>query len=283
MSILSDLKQLGFLSSDEEKLFETKEDLQKRKEEAKASTISRIQEKELIYDKTFTCPVCGQNFTSKVMKSGKTRLLSTDLDLRPKYEGIDSNKYDVIQCSNCHYSVLTKFMAPVPSVIAKLLREQIGEKVKVATYEGETYSFEQVLERYKLALACAIVKKAKNSEKAYICMKIAWTYRGRREKLEEDRQLLPITRNELLQHEAEYLASALDGFLLAEDMEKAPICGMDAVTLQYLIATIAYEVGKLDIAAQKVGDILVRQGVNVRIKDKARDLKDMIQEKKKGK
>lgn len=42
----------------------------------------KIEEKDLIFDKTFTCPVCGEDFPAKIMKTGKARLLSTDQDLR---------------------------------------------------------------------------------------------------------------------------------------------------------------------------------------------------------
>ena len=40
------------------------------------------------------------------------------------------------------------------------------------------YSYEKAIERYKLALYNTLVKKGKNSEKAYECLKISWLYRG---------------------------------------------------------------------------------------------------------
>ena len=41
-----------------------------------------------------------------------------------------------------------------------------------------TYTYEDALARYQLALVNAIVKQAKNSEKAYICLKAGWLMRG---------------------------------------------------------------------------------------------------------
>ena len=48
---------------------------------------------------------------------------------------------------------------------------------KIRRQELKT-SFEQALERYKLALACAVVKKGKVSEKAYVCLRMAWLLRS---------------------------------------------------------------------------------------------------------
>ena len=71
---------------------------QEKKEEQAVVEAPKIEEKDLIYDKNFTCPVCGEDFSTKIMKTGKARLLGTDQDLRAKYEGIDAVKYDVILC-----------------------------------------------------------------------------------------------------------------------------------------------------------------------------------------
>ena len=74
---------------------------QEKKEEQAVVEAPKIEEKDLIYDKNFTCPVCGEDFSTKIMKTGKARLLGTDQDLRAKYEGIDAVKYDVILCPHC--------------------------------------------------------------------------------------------------------------------------------------------------------------------------------------
>ena len=82
---------------------------QDKKEEKAAAEAQKIEEKDLIFDKTFTCPVCGEDFPAKIMKTGKARLLSTDQDLRAKYEGIDAVKYDVILCPHCGYAALNRY------------------------------------------------------------------------------------------------------------------------------------------------------------------------------
>ncbi len=52
----------------------------------------------------------------------------------------------------------------------------------------EPYSYEKAIERYKLALYNTLVKKGKNSEKAYECLKISWLYRGWIEELSRQKR-----------------------------------------------------------------------------------------------
>ena len=56
---------------------------------------------------------------------------------------------------------------------------------------------------------------------------------------------------------------------------------MDEGTLDYLLAAIAMQLEDYDGAGKIVANILISTTVNPRIKDKARDLKDEIMEKKK--
>ena len=48
------------------------------------------EEQDYLFDKTYTCPVCEKSFKSKTVKSGKARMIGTDQDLRPTFEGVDS-------------------------------------------------------------------------------------------------------------------------------------------------------------------------------------------------
>ena len=51
---------------------------------------------------------------------------------------------------------------------------------------------------------------------------------------------------------------------------------MDDTTLEYLIANLAFELGKYDIASKLISEILIRPYANSRMKDKTRELKDAI-------
>ncbi len=273
MGILSGLGEFGLGGLEGMDIFEEEEKQGGKKPAAAAPP--KIEEKDLIYDKSFTCPVCGEEFTSKIMKTGKAKLLGTDSDLRARYEGIDAVKYDVQLCPACGYTALTRYFSAIGSAQAKLVKEKISTSVRVPKYEDEVYGYEQAYERYRLALVCAVVKKAKASEKAYICLKSGWLVRGWRESLQEsggDAKKIEELRNQ----EEEYLMNAYKGFAEARQSEGFPMCGMDEMTMDYLLAVLAARFKKYDVASRLVSSILVSSMANARMKEKARDLKEQI-------
>lgn len=239
------------------------------------NVVVKVEEKDFIYDKTFICPVCDNGFTAKIMKSGKAKLIGTDDDMRPKYEGIDAVKYDVQLCPQCGYAGLTRFFPHITGGQAKLIRENISKKVRLHPYEGEIYTYEEALERYQLALANAVVKRSRASEKAYICLKSAWLLRGQAEELlEKDDNTQDA--DALKEREEEYLLNAYNGFVEARQAEPFPMCGMDEITVDYLLAQLAAHFKKYDVASKLVASILTSPSANTRMKEKIRMLKDQI-------
>lgn len=280
MGILSGLGEFGLGGLEGLDIYE------EEKEEKKAAPAAppKVMEKDLIYDKSFSCPVCGEEFSAKIMKTGKAKLLGTDTDLRARYEGIDSVKYDVLLCPSCGYAAISRYFTTIGTAQQKLIREKISNSVHMTKYEDEVYGYEQAFERYKLSLVCAVVKKAKASEKAFICLKSGWLMRGWRESLQEeggDAKKI----EELKNQEEEYLQNAYKGFIEARQSESFPMCGMDEVTIDYLVAVLATKLKKFDVASRLVSSILASSMANARTKEKARDLKDQIIEemKKNGK
>lgn len=271
--LLSGLASLGLGNLESAKVFEEPE---KETAQQGQTEVHQVEEKDLVYEKTFECPVCDSKITSKVMKSGKVKLEGTDMDLRPRYEGIDPMKYDVILCPKCGFTALTRYFKAMTSVQVRLIKENISKNVKLHPFDGEIYTYEEAMERYKLALACAIVRQAKASEKSYVCLKSAWVLRGWQESLDEKTADYEAKKKELEQAEMEYLKNALDGFMGAMASESFPMCGMDEVTMDYLIAVLAMKFKQYDVSSKLIGSILVSANANARMKDKARELKEMI-------
>ena len=274
--ILSGLSGLGLGNLENMDIYETPqaEAAEKKRVEAAKVEAVKVEEKDLIYDKTLECPVCGEQFSTKIVKTGKAKLLGTDDDMRPKYEGIDPVKYDVELCPTCGYAALTRFFPNITSGQAKLIRENISQKVRLHPFNGEIYTYEEAMERYQLALANAVVKRGKASEKAYICLKSAWVLRGYTESLAEKDDAKD--KKELKAQEEEYLQNAYNGFVEARQSENFPMCGMDEITVDYLVAQLAIHFKKYDVASKLVASILTSPSANARMKDKARDLKELI-------
>ncbi|MCI8528985.1 MAG: DUF2225 domain-containing protein [Lachnospiraceae bacterium] len=277
MGILSGLKRLGLGNLENVDIYESEkeESRQKAKKTTETAPKPKPEEKDLIYERSYTCPVCGADFTTKVMKSGKARLVGADQDLRPRYDVIDSLKYDVVLCPVCAYAALANSFTHVSPGQTKLIREKISASARISNYHNDTYSYEQALERYQLALASAVVKRAKASEKAYICLKTGWLIRGYAESL-KDAEQPPVSVEELNNHENEYLENAYKGFLEARQSENFPMCGMDELTMDYLLAALAMRFQHYDVAGRLISTVLTSSSASARVKDKARDMKEQV-------
>ncbi len=275
--LLSGLGSLGLGSLQGMDLFA--EDKQEEVVENVAEEIV-VDETEFLIERTFECPICGRKFKALMPKTGKSKLVSTDMDLRPVHEHVDLTKYDVIVCQNCGYAVLSRYHAGLTERQKRAILEKISHSYKSNMKKYTTYSYEDSLARYQLALVNAIVKQAKNSEKAYICLKAGWLMRGYSEWLltkdGQETENAKEKREQALKMEDEYLKNAFEGFQSAMANELFPIAGMDESTMNYLLAVLAYRFDKLEIAGPLVSKILTSPSVSSRTKDKARDLKDLI-------
>lgn len=255
----------------------------KEKEENKkkdAEDKHTFSEEDVIFDKTFTCPVCDQEFKSKTVKSGKVKLLTLDTDLRPIYQSMDPLKYDAIVCPSCGYAALNRFFKYVTSAQAGLIKNNITAAFRGMKEPGTIYDYDDAIARHKLALVNAIVKKSKVSERAYTCLKTAWVIRGKSEHLSKDlpdysKQLVALEKEEL-----EFLDKAYTGFEEAFSKEDFPMCGMDESTITLLMAELARKSGKYDAAGRWISKVLISKDANERIKQKARDIKDLIKDEK---
>ncbi len=275
--LFSGLESLGFGNLSGIKLFEQK-DKEKAKKEKAAVQAPEIKEADLIFDKTFTCPVCDKEFKSKFVRTGKVKLLGSDPDLRPKYQYVDSLKYDAVVCPHCGFGALNRFFNYMTSAQARLIREQVSARFSGLKENGEVLTYDESITRHKIALLNAHVKRAKASEKAYTCLKLAWLYRGKAETLPAETPNPEAVKEELAAQEREFLSNAYEGFNEAFSKEPFPMCGMDEITITYLTAVLAKQTERYSEAMRMIARVLTAREVNERIKAKARELKDQIRD-----
>ena len=184
MNLLEGLEKFGLDKMDTEHIFE-----EEKKEVAPAKPQATVKEevhseKEFLLEKSIRCPVCDTVFKTKMVKTGRVKRLEPDFDLRPRFQYIDTNKYDVSSCPKCGYTAMNRYFSHLSSAQIKMIDEGVRRKFKQTNLvEPEEYSYEEAIERYKLALYNTLVKKGKASEKAFECLKISWLYRGRKEEL----------------------------------------------------------------------------------------------------
>ena len=271
--LLSGLSELGLGGLENMEVYEQPED---KEAEKQAEEKPEVKEETFLFDKSYECPVCYQGFKAKTVRSGKLRSLGTDRDLRPLYDQMEPLKYDVVICPHCGYAALTRFFGGLTAGQIKAIKENISANFHPVKEEKETYTYEEALYRYKLCLANTIVKHGKVSEKAYICLKAGWLLRSMGENLDPAVEDYNKKMQEIKEQEKDFLKNALDGLITARQTESYPICGMDEVTLEYLIAVLAMEFEKYDISSRLIYNILNTPTVNNRIKDKEREVKDEL-------
>ena len=274
--LLSGLSELGLGNVEKMELYEVPEEKTKEKVKTEISIQKEYREEDFLFEKKYECPVCYKTFREKTVRAGKLRPKSTDRDLRPVYEQMEPIKYDVVLCPRCGYATLTRYFGGLTAGQIKAVRENISSGFRAPVTEGMTYTYEEALNRYKLCLANAIVKRGKASEKAYICLKTGWLLRSMAEALNEDDDEYDQKLSGLRSQEKEFLKNALEGFITARQSENYPICGMDEFTLEYLIAVLSMEFEQYDIASKLIANVLSAHSANHRTKNKALEIKEEL-------
>lgn len=260
INLFEELKAVGLDNLEKVELFPPKaEPTEKEIEQNK----SRLSIEEVLYDKSYICPVCNREFKSKAIRSGKNRLLNTDLDLKANYDIVNPLLYECIVCEHCGYAGLSKNFNSLTASQIRWIKEQICIRYKPHHYPPILSEKDGIL-RYKLALLSSFVKKAKDGEKAYICLKIAWLYRDMKEKALEEL---------FLQH-------ALTGFENAYNTERFPIFELGELTTAYIIADIHRRMKNYTKAMQWISFVIMDRSVSLRLKTKALHLKSVISEEK---
>ncbi|MGL4737090.1 MAG: DUF2225 domain-containing protein [Cellulosilyticaceae bacterium] len=257
MNLFKELFKFGFSNLEEVKVYEDKDKEEKTQNEYKQ--IQQISIEELLYDRKYECPICGCKFTSKAVRSGKNRYIRSDTDLKAYYTLLDPSLYEVIHCG-CGYTGLSRNFYQVSTVQKQLIQEQICKNFK-QPFKEQYRTVEDAVVLYKLALLNAIVKKSKIGERAYICLKIAWLYRD--------------LKNE--EEERAFIEKAVEGFEQSLGKEQYPLYNIDEYMVMYIMIDLYRRLGKKTDAMRYLSALMQSQA-SERLKDKARDLKELIKE-----
>lgn len=237
-------------------------------------------EKTLLLDKSYTCPVCDQKIKVKSVKTNVAKFVGTGPDLRPSHSNINVTKYEVASCNYCGYTALVKDFPNTTQVQRKLLREKIQANFKSRDeVPCDSYSVEMAISRLKMALLCTVTKTGKESEVGNICLKISWLYQDLVDELSEDDPGYEEKKTAYLAEAHNQAMNAYEHLSKARMEEDYPIAGMNEATLDYLLSYLAYEKGEYQTAMQYLSGVVTARGISPRLKDKCLDLKDLINAK----
>ena len=283
-NLLSGLAKFGLDEGVGNNLFEDEKGTKKENtEETVVQENVKSKEEELLLLKVVRCPICDGTFRTIQVKSGRAKRNEPDLDLRPRFDHIDTNKYDVASCPKCGFTAMHRYFGPFSSVQIKLIKEGVCDKFKTPPIkeitELKVYTYDEAIELFKLALYTSVVKKSATSEKAYECLKLAWLLRGKIEELAQEKEK---NKEAIIAAQKEYLSfytQAFDGLVKAMASENYPICGMDQNTVDLLIAAMAFNLGKYEYSSRFVSNLIISKTARPNIKKRAHELKDKIIEK----
>lgn len=279
--ILSGLAKFGLDENLVNSLFE-EEGSQGKKDDTAAApkVVEPPKETDFLLLKSVRCPICDGVFRTPVIKTGRAKRKEPDLDLRPRFEIIDTNKYDIASCPKCGFTAMHRYFGHLAPVQVKLIREGVLAKFKTppakAVTELEVISYDTAIDLYKIALYTSVVKKGKNSEKAYTCLKIAWLLRGKMEELSVDAEKNKEAIAACQKDYDTFYQQAFDGFVKAMASETYPMAGMDQSTVDLLIAAMAYNLGQYEYSARFVSQLIVSHTAPSNVKNRAHDLKEKI-------
>ncbi len=277
MGIFSGLEKFGLKSAESMQLFEDEQKESEKKGDEKPEEQKIPPEEEFLLAKTVRCKVCDQVFKTKVVKNGRVKRLEPDQDLRPRFQYIDTLKYDVTSCPNCGYTAMNRYFDQILPAQVRLIREQISSQFQGSNVpEGATFTYDEAIDRYKLSLMNTVVKKGKDSEKAYTCLKIAWLMRGKAETMSRNATENKAALEECKKEEDAFYHEAFDGFCKAITKEDYPMCGMEQSTLDYILAYMAFHFEQYEIASKFLASVLTSASASRRMKDLGLQLKEDI-------
>lgn len=242
------------------------------------------EEKKYTYKKKIQCTNCGQQFEDLRIMNSKLRRKEPDMDLRPRFQFIDSLKYGVASCPYCGFSAPVKNFERLTSLQQKRIREKITSQfMQREPFRGDTVDYATAMGQYELAYVCAMVMDVPLSEQGYLCLQLSWLIRGRLEEADAQPELLSKEAyGQLKEKQERYYRQAYDWLSKAVTQEDFPICGMDQNTYDYLLAVLSFHFKEYDLATRYCGNIVQARGVSAKLKDKALMLKDEILAAKKA-
>lgn len=277
MNLLSGLEKFGLGQTGELDILNDGTETKKRTTDATKKKAVEYTEKDFILDRKVVCPICDKEFLVKTVKSSKVKRMEPDADLRPNHEYVDTLKYGVAACPRCGYAAMHRNFTQLSATQRKWIRETITANFKPTEEpKMEVYTYDYAVEKLKLALVNTIAKKGKLSEKAYICLNLAWLRRAQAEQTPDD---TPMNAKKKKQYEAEYegfYRQAYDGFMKVVVTETPPFFGMDANTIDYILANMAVKYKEYDTASKLVSRLITQPNTPRRMKDKCLELKDDI-------
>ncbi|MEK4014176.1 DUF2225 domain-containing protein [Peribacillus sp. FSL M8-0224] len=154
-----------------------------------------------LYDKSMECLLCKQKSTTKKVRSRFVKVAKYDTDFCPIHadSAVNPLYYNIFVCPHCGFSYSEDFSRHFPPTTMEIILEKVSSQWVPHHFSTER-SIKDAINTYKLASYCGALKKEKHIILAGICLRIAWLYRIKQNKEQEERFL----KFALKEYEASY-------------------------------------------------------------------------------
>ena len=150
MNLFEGLEQFGLKAQEMNNLFEDEKKIVKSADGNKEASEEIPTEDSFLLEKGIRCAVCDKGFKTKMIKNGRIKRLEPDADLRPRFQYIDTLKYDVSSCPNCGYTAMNRYFDHISSAQIKLIKEQIcANFTPTGKEDPAVYDYDTAIGRYK--------------------------------------------------------------------------------------------------------------------------------------
>ncbi len=214
-----------------------------------------------ISKKSVTCPVCNHDFTATRIITTGLKLIKTDTDLRPHYEGINTIPYEITTCENCGYSNYFKeFPLNIPKNEINNIKKNLSNKFKPKLYPEHLTTLDG-MEKYRLAILSARCCDTEKSKLMNLYMKLSWLARDN--DITKDIELKCIKYAYKLGKEA-----------IKE--ETFPVQGINKSTFSYLLGEFARRLKLYDEAIRWLRNAESLQESSLSLKDRIEEVSKLI-------
>lgn len=129
-----------------------------------------------LYDKKLTCMYCERVFTSKQVRTSKTRVVKQDSDYCTYYEGENPIFYEAFVCPYCGFA-FTKSFSPLSPGKRDIIEKDYIRKLKNVPNLCGKRTYEEAIRALKLAALSSYLKGENDSITGNLFLRIAWLYR----------------------------------------------------------------------------------------------------------
>lgn len=226
------------------------------------SSINSMNKTKGLYTSKIDCPVCGKAFETTKVRTGSYRVLEKDSDFCVRYEGINPLFYEIFVCNHCGYAAFEDKFTQITDAEKTIIQKKISSQWSQKSFPAER-TLDQALDAFKLALFELQLRKAKSSEIARACLRIAWLYRLKNDPREP----------ELLQYALEY-------FNETYQREPFPVEKLTEELCIYLLAELNRRLGNTAEAGKWFGKLFNHPGArnNPSLMELARDQYQVVKD-----